>query len=78
LFFHSFLRYLSGWCKNRGAIRGEGSAWQAAEKLKTPAKILIANEAKQSRSSMESMYSWIATPGFALLAMTNTAFFSAC
>ena len=49
---------------------------QAAETLKNPAAIVIASEAKQSRSSMKSMNGWIATPGFALLAMTDAAFFS--
>jgi hypothetical protein len=34
--------------------------------------------AKQSRQSMKSMNGWIATPGFALLAMTNAEFLGGC
>jgi hypothetical protein len=48
----------------------------ASRLLKKPAKIVIASVAKQSRKPMKSTAVWIATPGFALLAMTAQGFFS--
>jgi hypothetical protein len=50
----------------------------AAEKLKRPAKIVIASAAKQSRSSIKTTSVWIATPGFALLAITKLGISAAC
>jgi hypothetical protein len=39
-------------------------------------RIVIASKTKQSRMPMESTATWIATSGFALLAMTEAGFFS--
>jgi hypothetical protein len=60
------------------AVKLRAAHWQAAEKLKKAVRIVIASGAKQSRKSMESTSVWIATPGFALLAMTNAGFSVAC
>jgi hypothetical protein len=61
----------------RGAAR-EASCQQAAEKLETSAKLVIASKAKQSRKPIESTATWIATSGYALLAMTKLGFSAAC